>query len=192
MGLQADTQEEARKETVTKIHGQPMDQDVTLLKKELIAIAATIPTTLEGGGHGHAGIIIEPANYLLMTNGIPFDAPANPGNYPVNLANNGTAGVRAREEALHKELVAQFEIHAGFEQALKAIIIAAVKSNILLEIKDEILGFLNQTPRTMLDHLRNQGGALEFADTKTLLRKEIKNGIQVRFPPFTSTKLKRP
>jgi hypothetical protein len=77
-----------------------MDQDVTLLEKELIAIAAMIPTTLGGGGHGHAGIIIELVKYLLMTNGIPFDAPANPGNYPANLANNATAGVRAREEGI--------------------------------------------------------------------------------------------
>jgi hypothetical protein len=112
MGLQADTREEVRKEMVMKIQGQPMDQDVTLLKKELIAITAMIPTTLGGGEHGHTGIIIEPEKYLLMMNGIPFDAPANPGNYPANLANNAPAGVCAREEALHKELVAQFEIHA--------------------------------------------------------------------------------
>jgi hypothetical protein len=49
MGLQADTRDEVRKEMVTKIHGQPTDQDVTLLKKELIKIAAMIPTTLGGG-----------------------------------------------------------------------------------------------------------------------------------------------
>ena len=35
--------------------------------------------------------------------------------------------------------------------------------------EDEILGFLNQTPTDMLTHLRNRGGALDFADTKTLL-----------------------
>jgi hypothetical protein len=49
-----------------------MDQDVTLLEKELIAIAAMIPTALGGGGHGHAGIIIEPVKYLLMMKWNPF------------------------------------------------------------------------------------------------------------------------
>ncbi len=39
----------------------------------------------------------------------------------------------------------------------------------LLEIEDEILGFLNQPPTDILTHLRNRGGALDFADTKTLL-----------------------
>jgi len=67
MGLRADIREELRKKTATKIHGQPTDHDVTLLEKELIAIAVTIPTTLGGGNHGHAGIIVEPTKYLTMT-----------------------------------------------------------------------------------------------------------------------------
>jgi hypothetical protein len=46
MGLRADTRKELRMEVDTKIHGQLVDHDVTQLEKELIAIAATIPTTL--------------------------------------------------------------------------------------------------------------------------------------------------
>jgi hypothetical protein len=49
MGVQADIREEVRKETITKIHGQPTNQDLTLLETELIAILANIPTTLGGG-----------------------------------------------------------------------------------------------------------------------------------------------
>jgi hypothetical protein len=41
-----------------------MDHDVTLLKKELIAIAATIPATLIGGNHGHTGLIVDQQNTL--------------------------------------------------------------------------------------------------------------------------------
>ncbi len=59
MGLQAETREELRKKLVTKIHGQPTDQDITMLEKELIAIAASIPSALGRGNHGHAGIIVE-------------------------------------------------------------------------------------------------------------------------------------
>jgi hypothetical protein len=54
-------------------------------------------------------------------------------------------------------------------QATKDIILEAVNSEYLLEIEDEIFGFLNQTPTQMLTHLRNRGGALDFADTKALL-----------------------
>jgi hypothetical protein len=169
MGLRADIRDEVRKETATKIHGQPTDHDVTLLEKELIAIAATIPSTLGGGNHGHAGLIVEPAKYLTMTGGTAFIQPGNPGIYPAGLAPNAAARTRAREEAEHKELIAQYEIHKGVEQALKDIIIQAVDEDYLLEIEDETLGFLNETPRSMIIHLRNRGGALDFADTKTLL-----------------------
>jgi hypothetical protein len=169
MGLRSDTRDELRKETVTKIFGQPKDADITTLEKELIAIAASIPTALGGGNLGHAGIIVEPEKYLIMTGGIEFEPPGNPGVYPAGLALNAAAGTRAREEAMHKELVAQYEIYKGVEQGIKDIIQEAVEADYLLEIEDETLGFLNQTPRQMLNHLRNRGGALDFADTKTLL-----------------------
>jgi hypothetical protein len=44
-----------------------------------------------------------------------------------------------------------------------------VDQDCLLEIEDDTLGFLTQMPRSILNHLRSQGGALDFADTKTLL-----------------------
>ena len=168
MGVRADIREEVRKETVTKIHGQPTNQDLTILEKELIAILANIPTTLGGGNHGHAGILMEPTRYLL-TAGVPFNNPANPGNYPLTVAGNAAAGVRARAEAEHKEEVREYETFQGVIQATKDIFLEAVDHEYLLEIEDEILGFLNQTPTDMLNHLRNRGGALDFADTKTLL-----------------------
>jgi hypothetical protein len=168
MGVRADVRDEVRKETVTKIHGQPTNKDLTILEKELIAILANIPTTLGGGNHGHAGILMDPARYLL-TAGIPFVNPANPGNYPAGVAGNAAAGARARAEAQHKEEVKEYETFQGVTQATKDIIMEAVDHEYLLEIEDEILGFLNETPISIMNHLRNRGGTLDFADTKTLL-----------------------
>ena len=168
MGVRADVRDEVRKETVTKIHGQPTNKDLTILEKELIAILANIPTTLGGGNHGHAGILMDPARYLL-TAGIPFVNPANPGNYPAGIAANAAAGAQARAEAQHKEEVKEYETFQGVIQATKDIIMEAVDHEYLLEIEDEILGFLNETPMSIMTHLRNRGGALDFADTKTLL-----------------------
>ena len=169
MGLRAETREELRKESVTKIFGQPTDQDITLLEKELIAIAASIPTSLGGGAHGHAGLIVEATKYTTMTGGTAFEIPTHPGIYPASLATSASAGTRAKEEANHEELLAQFEILKGVEQALKDIILEAVEHDYLLEIEDETLGFLNITPREMLDHLKSRGGSLDFADTKKLI-----------------------
>ena len=118
MGVRANIREEVRKETVTKIHGQPTNHDLTILEKELIAILTNILTTIGGGNHGHAGILMDPARYLLIT-GVPFNNPANPGNYPANIAGNVAAGVRARAEAEHKEEVREYETFQGVIQATK-------------------------------------------------------------------------
>jgi hypothetical protein len=61
------------------------------------------------------------------------------------------------------------EILKGVDQVLKDIILEAVEHDYLLEIKDKTLGFLNKTPREMLDHLKSRGGLLDFADTKKLI-----------------------
>jgi hypothetical protein len=69
----------------------------------------------------------------------------------------------------HKEFVKEYKTFQWVIQATKDIILKAVDHEYLLEIEDEIFGFLNQTPNDMLIYLQNQGGALAFADTKTLL-----------------------
>jgi hypothetical protein len=168
MGQRAETHDEIRKELVTKIHGQPMDHDITTLVKEHVVIAASIPSRLGGGNHGHAGIIVETTKYLNMA-GVPFIDPIHPGIYPTGLATTAAAGTRAKAEAEHKESLAEYEIFKGVEQALKDIILEAVEHDYLLEIKDNTLGFLNQMPKQIIDHLKIRGGVLDFADTKTLI-----------------------
>jgi hypothetical protein len=140
MGLRVETRDELRKESVTKIHGQPMDHNITTLEKNLVAIAASIPSGLRGGNHGHAGIIIETTKYLAIA-GVAFTDPIHPRIYPTGLPTTAAAGTRARAEAKHKESLAQYEIFKGVEQALKDIILENVEHDYLLEIKDDTLGF---------------------------------------------------
>jgi hypothetical protein len=168
MGLQAETRDKLRKELATKIHGRPTDQDITTLEKELISIAASITSGLGGGNHGHAGIVVEATKYLTMA-GVAFNNPIHPGIYPAGLATNAAARTQAREEAEHKELLAQYKIFKGVKQTLKDIILERVEHDYLLEIEDDTLGFLNQMLRQMIGHLKVRGGALDFTDTKTLL-----------------------
>jgi len=169
MGIRTDIRDEIRKETVSKIHGQPTSHDLTQLEKEIIAILANIPTTLGGGNHGHVGVIMDPIEYSNMTGGTFFVNPVNPGFYPADLALNAAAGTRARAEAEHKELINQFETFEGVRLGTKDLILEAVDNEYLSEIEHDTLGFLNQTPRQMIEHLLNRGGTLDFADTKDLL-----------------------
>ncbi len=66
-----------------------------------------------------------------MTGGTAFMNPANPGIYPAGLQANATAGTWAREKAIHKELVAQYEIFKGVKQGLEDIIQEAVEMDYL-------------------------------------------------------------
>ena len=169
MGIRTDIRDEIRKETVTKIHGQPTSHDLTNLEKEIISILANIPTTLGGGNHGHVGVIMDPTDYNTMTGGTAFVNPVNPGIYPAGLALNAAAGTRARAEAEHKELINQFETFEGVRLGTKDLILEAVDNEYLSEIEHDTLGYLNVTPRQMIGHLLTRGGALDFADTKDLL-----------------------
>jgi len=126
---------------------------------------------LGGGNFGHGVLIMEATAYSTMTADIAFADPANPGVYPAGLAANAAATVRARAEAEHKELINQFKTFEGVRQGVKDLILEAVDNEYLIEIEHETLGYLNQTPRQMLDHLLARGGALDFADTKELLTK---------------------
>jgi hypothetical protein len=168
MGIRADTREELQKEEITKIFGQPTEHDITKMEKELTAIAAATPSSLGGGNHGHAGIIVEDVKYTTMTGGIAFVNPPNPGLYP-NIAANETAGTRAREVAIHKGAVQEYEIFCGVEAELKDILLKAVDNDFVLEIEDETLGFFNESPKTIIAHLRNRGGTLDFTDTMKLI-----------------------
>ncbi len=171
MGVRTEIRDEIRKETVTKIHGQPTSRDLVNLEKEIIAILANIPTTFGGGNHGHVGIIMSPTKYNTLTGGTDFINPVNPGIYPAGLALNAAAGTRARTEAKHKELVTQYKTFKGVRLGTKDLILEAVDSKYLSKIEHETLGFLNQMPRQMIEHLLTRGGTLDFADTKGLLAK---------------------
>ncbi len=163
---------------MTKIPGQPASNDLTNLEKELIAILAALSTALEGENHGHAGMIIETVAYTTMTGGTAFINPTNPGIYPVGLALNALAGTIARAEAEHKELVNQYKMYEGVRQGTKDLILEAVDNEYLIKIEHKTLGYLNLSPKEMLDHLWNRGGALDFADTKTLLADRWRMGCK--------------
>jgi hypothetical protein len=189
MGVRAETQEEIRNEKITKIFGQPTKHNITKMEKELTAIAAGIPSNLGGGNHSHAGIIVENTKYITMTGRTAFVTPANPGLYPA-IAATITSGTRAREEALHKGLVKEYKIFCGVEAGLKDIILEAVDNNYVLEIKDKIVGFLNQTPKQIIAHSRNRGGQLDFADTKKLIGEQDSEWDRSKIPQvyFNSVK----
>ena len=164
MGAKEDIEASLRERTVTKIQGQPTDRTLTQLRRELTKIAASVPTNLGGGKHGHVGIVIPDAKYVLVSDGgVSFTVPAHPGHYPASASDDPK--IRAKEEAQHKGKLREFAECAGVLQVVKDFIVEAVDEEWLAEIEDELMGFEAKTPIEMLEHLEKRGGTLDFIDT---------------------------
>lgn len=165
------TEQETRKavaeQTVTKIHGQPTNQDIDQLEDELTAIASSFPSDLGGGLHGHAGLVKNDVDYELFAPNTPFVFPANPGVYPQG---NFSAAQRAQAEAEHKALIVQFQTCVGVSKGLKDLILQAVEEDFLLELRDEGIAYLNVTPLQMITHLRSRWGMIDYVDITALLQ----------------------
>ena len=58
MGVKQDTEDSLKDYFITRIEGQPTEQDLSKLKLELSEGLANIPTKNGGGQHGHIGMII--------------------------------------------------------------------------------------------------------------------------------------
>jgi chaperonin cofactor prefoldin len=161
-----ETRKTVAESAVTKIHGQPTNQDLERLSEELIAIASNIPSELGGGLQGHAGLIQDAATYDLIAPGTPFIFPANPGVYPQG---NFPAAQRGQREAEHKAQVTTFLTCVGVSKGLKDLILKAVDEDYILELRAEGNAYLNVSPLQMLTHLRDRWGTMDFVDITALL-----------------------
>ena len=61
--IKTEIEKKVAENAVSKIVGQPTNQGIDLLKEELLAIAASITMPLGGGNNGHAGILMNDADY---------------------------------------------------------------------------------------------------------------------------------
>ena len=64
--------------TLTKIHGEPTYFQLKELKNELKSNATSVTSDLGGGGHGHLGLVLSPADYTNVSANA-YNRPAHPG-----------------------------------------------------------------------------------------------------------------
>ena len=89
MGIKQDIKESLEKFDISKIDGQPIDEDMNQLTRELLAMLATAPTTNGGGDHGHIGMILKDMEYTSFSTGAtPFVVPKNPGPFSSTISTN--------------------------------------------------------------------------------------------------------
>ena len=117
MGIRHDVEEGLEKYEITKIDGQPTDEDLNLLAKELTNAAGRIATQNGGKEHGHVGMVVKEAKYITFSrNGDRFLAPMNPGPYPVSIDQDKV--ICERQITEHKAEIVEYKTYLRVENYL--------------------------------------------------------------------------
>ena len=194
MGIRHDVEQGLEKYEITKIDGQPMDEDLNLLVKELTNAAGSIATRNGGGEHGHVGMVINEVEYITFSNGgAKFVVPINPGPYPASVDTNKV--IRERQLAEHKAECIEYETYLGVENYLCRMIVKSIDHEWLAEVESETMGFNHLSPKALLTHLCNVGGSLDHLDVTELITNIQKpwDGIKAPAAFFArGNKYKRP
>jgi hypothetical protein len=65
-------------QTIPKITGRPTYETIAAIHAKLKVNAASIPTPLGGGQHGHLGLVLPRNTYRTVANNTDFNRPNNP------------------------------------------------------------------------------------------------------------------
>ena len=87
--------------TIPTIDGEPDYNTINKIMQLLYGNAASLPTTLGGGQHGHIGIIMTPQLYTTLA-ATPYESPPDPGITPIH-AIGASAEIRQTKFLIHKE-----------------------------------------------------------------------------------------
>ena len=119
MGVKENIEANMIAKPVSWISGQPLDNDVTLLKKSLDQIAACYPIDNNEGKHGYMYLHYEDTECTMFCEGIAsFEQPTHPGSYAANVPTD--KGVLWYVEVEHKMQLAEFH-----EWELKQVLMAS-------------------------------------------------------------------
>ena len=133
-----------------RISGEPNADSLIKLKKQLKSNASSVASNLGDGLHGHLGLVINPAEYALVSPE-PFVAPVHPG--VLAIPQGSTAAMAASARDTHSESVRIFREYNGVEKALKQQLRKAIDESYLLAIHDRTSNTLAGTVHSINDYL---------------------------------------
>ena len=154
--------------TLTRIVGKPTNSSIKLLLKEVYANARAIPSTRGGGAHGHLGLVLSAADYLVLAH-VAFELPAHPGATPVHTP-NATAAQITEANRVYMATLQELNIATSVRNEIKQQIISAVDRLYIEALEDEDYGFADVTISAILNHLRTTYGTITRADLETTRR----------------------
>ena len=156
---------------ITKITGEPNYESLKHLMDQLKANAASIPAISGGGNHGYLGLILSPAAYITIT-ATQFVEPIYPGQHPNVPAGTSTANTTTLVRR-HTEDLRQWREFKNVNTMLKNQLLTPIDNIYVRALKVRHVGYMNQSIRTILQHLFDNYGnitPLELEDNDTKMR----------------------
>ena len=150
----------------TPINGNPTDDDLTALRDLLYPILLSIPYDVNGV-HNLVGLIQPTATYVANWTAA-FPRPARPATYDPNIANDATPVVRARMEAAHSALIADYAAYAAAERGLKSFLQTTIDELWYQDLKDPTTFYNMVTAHDIITHLDDNCGGLHPSELITL------------------------
>jgi hypothetical protein len=147
--------------TIPTISGEPDYASISNMVQLMYGNAASLPTSLGGGQHGHVGLIMTPILYATLSD-TNYESPEDPGNDIIAPA--GRAADREHQRHAHKEERRIFENHQNMDDALKAQVIDTIEDTYLNELRNKYTGYLGVSTRDLFDHLLDRYGKITPAD----------------------------
>ena len=143
--------------TLTKIHGEPTYFQLKELKNELKTNATSVTTDLGGGGHGHLGLVLTPAEYLIVS-ATAYNRPPHPGTLTIAPGTAQHEATRLRND--HKEAIRLFRETVDVEKALIKQLVAAIEPKYLKSLRDATSNAITIPLHDVLTHLFTRYGGV--------------------------------
>jgi hypothetical protein len=139
MGILQDVFNALQAFEITKIDGQPTDDNINKLTTHLTAALVTISTTNGGGKLGHIGIVVPESRYVVLSKGSKLDRPVNPGAYPATADDDK----KIREQQVADDVLRKSTGNGGQSRYLQSTT-SSTRSKIIPE------AFMNGRPMMVL------------------------------------------
>jgi hypothetical protein len=141
---------------------KPTYTTLTTFRNAINTNALSIPSIRGGGDLGHLSLVLEPADYLIVS-GVAFTLPAHPGAAATHAA-GATASEISETNRQHQILLNEQAVYLNTRQALQKQILAKVHPTYIESLRHPITQFSQVTPLQILTHLWTTYGAVSTED----------------------------
>ena len=142
---------------IDKMIGEPTLVTYRILFDQLAMSASSVKTNQWGGRHGHLPLLVSDAQFVTIT-GIATAVTTKrikPARVDPRINGNTSNYDRLRYTREQDEKILDWYTQEEVDDTLKNLIINAVDPQYIEELKQDYVGYANETAKTMLSHIKN-------------------------------------